>query len=559
MKIKILAVLLFASILSSCTAPLGTVSMHGVSSNKLNSPLVKTTELDNLSMIYKTNEDTKASGDDVFAIYLTDSYLRYLQDFGGVNEVLFVVEFTEVVTGTEQDTITKILGPYNNLADASKAPLLNKLLYGPKRMESDVLSMNLKVYEYDLEENENTAAMLDFIAGATNALSLANPVTQGEIEVAKEIAKTLTTTNENDLVLELDVDFVAGHKTYKPYATSRVLPLRDGEFFVVKQEACRVGTCYNYFSHHGENSVNLPGYITDAVMFIPTAIMRATTDLPDKDALTDFVPDSVTVDDRGLAMANEFYTNKTWVRLNVVKGGDPTQWDVRKMLYPAEAEINRLLKNPNALGTENFKANLKKIDEAKNLLEKSRTQSIELQSSYAQNQIQFIKVGDSASDICIKHNQDISLTSGTERIVGNITAQSPTISTAANSKGMVCFKVSVTGSFAATDGEFQVNYTENGKSLSFIRPVKVIAPLASIAAANLSCQKQSSNSQLVDVKVTLSNNKSISKVFVDRQQTSFSTDASGIALETMLKDLTIEITDVFGITQPVQMLAANCK
>lgn len=40
--------------------------------------------------------DSNGSGGDVFAVYLTDAYFKYLKDFGGVNEVLIVAEFTEV-------------------------------------------------------------------------------------------------------------------------------------------------------------------------------------------------------------------------------------------------------------------------------------------------------------------------------------------------------------------------------------------------------------------------------------------------------------------------------
>ncbi|MFC6574730.1 hypothetical protein ACFQDJ_28330 [Pseudomonas brassicacearum] len=76
--------------------------------------------------------DSEGNGGDVFAVYLTDAYFKYLKDLGGVNEVVIVAEFTEVGGENKSETVTKVLGPYLGVADNAKPNLLNKLLYGPK-------------------------------------------------------------------------------------------------------------------------------------------------------------------------------------------------------------------------------------------------------------------------------------------------------------------------------------------------------------------------------------------------------------------------------------------
>ena len=177
---------------------MGSISVRSVDpQGKLTSPLESSKSLvADHNTIFKTQADGTTDGNDVYAIYLTDAYLKYLADWWGVNEVIFVVEFTEAVTGdAKTDTTTKILGPYNGLSDGIKAPLLNKALYGPKKMESDLLSMNIKIYEYDLDESSESSALLEFISSAAESFSLSNPITLGEIKLAKEIANTLLLAN----------------------------------------------------------------------------------------------------------------------------------------------------------------------------------------------------------------------------------------------------------------------------------------------------------------------------------------------------------------------------
>lgn len=158
-------IMAFLAMLAGCASPAGTTHVYRADGGKITSPLISADVLGRDSgSIFQTDKKSMAAGNDVFSIYLTDSYFRYLSDWGGINEVVIVVEFTEVVNGDDDDRVVKVLGPYQNVADATRSPFMNKLIYGPKRMESDVLSMRLRIYEYDNEENEKNSALLNLIA-----------------------------------------------------------------------------------------------------------------------------------------------------------------------------------------------------------------------------------------------------------------------------------------------------------------------------------------------------------------------------------------------------------
>ncbi len=195
--------------------------------------------------------DSDGNGGDVFAVYLTDAYFKYLKDLGGVNEVVIVAEFTEVGGENKSETVTKVLGPYLGVADNAKPNLLNKLLYGPKKLESDHLSMKLTVLEYDQGENEDSAAFLDFIGSASKTLSLANPITAAEQVFAKEVAKSLLALNKDDIVLQIDVDLVAGPDDEAVEDNGSVLALRPGNYVLINQERCAPTNCYFYLTNRG--------------------------------------------------------------------------------------------------------------------------------------------------------------------------------------------------------------------------------------------------------------------------------------------------------------------
>jgi len=541
--------------LTACAAPLGTISVHKVGDgDKLTSPLVQSKQLINdKNTVFKTDKSGVSSGDDVFAIYLTDTYLRYLKDWGGINEVLIVVEFTEAVTGTTQDTITKILGPYNNIADATRAPLLNKALYGPKKMESDLLTMNLKVYEYDLEENENNAAMLEFIAGSASALALADPVTLGEIKIAKEIAQTLIRTNENDLVIDIDLDFVAGSKKYKTYSNSRVLPLKDSELVIVKQEACRIGTCWDYFSNFKNGSAtNGPGVVTDIVMALPTAVVKATTDVPDSDSLSPFIPDDVSVSNSGLIKGIDktngkpakfvSFLDKTWLRLSVVKGGDPSLWTARRALYPTEEEINKLLRNPNALTVENMKAMTARIEKIQKEVEKGNAQIV-LTSKFSRNGTHFILNGSGKSSLCMSHTKNIELNEN-QAILYMDTLAGHSVAKVTSSKDTSCFELTH-ASFTPDKGLFQVNYQLAEQTNAVHFPVLIADKLTGTPSAT--CVKDS-NGEGNTVTITLTSDtvKQVADVTLNRESLVFSVEGDKLIIPLSSNAPTLTVTDVFG-------------
>lgn len=543
---KRITLILLIFLTTACSTPIGTITLHSVNTeNKLESPLVRSSELlNNQKTIFKSEADGRTDGDDVFSIYLTDTYLRYLKDFGSSNEVLIVVEFTEAVTGTPGDTITKILGPYNNIADATRAPLLNKAIYGPKKMESDLLTMNIKIYEYDLEENDDSAAMLEFIATSAASLALADPITLGEIKIAKEISQTLIRTNENDLVLNMDLDFVAGNEKYKPYTTSRVLPLKDGELVIVKQEACRIGSCYDYFSKFdSDGGAILPGLITDAIMFLPTTVMRATIDVPDGNALSKFKESEVKVNSNGLSKVEDdaAYVDKTWVRLSIVKGGDATQWEVRKSLYPQEEELNKLLRNPYSLTLENVERFNNRLKVAQKTLFDSKA-NVKLTSIYSQENIHYIDATKSKSTLCIKNKSSITIVEKYSSTMGLTDVTSPVLS---RSKDSVCFNLLPKASFTEETGQFQVVFVNNGKTNSVYFPIIVVTPIKS-GDFSASCTLSNNNDYVIKLIASSEKTRLVKFTSINNKNIDLTVVGELISLKSSVKNPTIDITGLFG-------------
>lgn len=310
--------------------------------------------VDNNLTIRKSGTDE--AGSDVFAIYLSDGYFKYLKDIGGVNEVVVVAEFTETSAGTESDTVTRILGPYFGVADEAKTPFLNKLLYGPKPLESDHLNMKLTVLEYDQGENENSAVFLDFIQSVTQTLSLANPVTAAEQVFAKEIAKSLLSLNKDDVVMEIDLNFTgnAGDLASMEYNGSYI-PLNVGDYVLINREHCVPANCYFQFTEEGNyRSLNPFAWIGDIAMLVPAGIRRGWADTPDGSALADIETSDFNYDNHRLTKTKKDsndpdaslkpYIDKTWLSLSIVRGGDASLWQKRKLLTQAESSIQNLIK-----------------------------------------------------------------------------------------------------------------------------------------------------------------------------------------------------------------------
>lgn len=298
--------------------------------------------------------DSNGNGGDVFAIYLTDAYFKYLKDAGGVSEVVIVAEFTEVGGEEKSATVTKILGPYLGVADNSKPQLLNKLLYGPKKLESDHLSMKLTVLEYDQGENEDSAAFLDFIGSASRTLSLANPITAAEQVFAKEVAKSLLALNKDDVVLQIDMDMVAGPGDGFLEDNGSVLALDPGNYVLINQERCAPTNCYFYLTDRG-NKENPLAWLGDTLMLVPTAMRRGWSDTPDGVSLEDIKAGEIEYANHGLQKigTNETFADKTWLSFAIRKGGDDVLWGRRRALIEAEKAVQYINKQETSLLLKN--------------------------------------------------------------------------------------------------------------------------------------------------------------------------------------------------------------
>ena len=370
---KHVCLLLTCFILYSCTTSMGEVHTYQIENGKPVSPIVNSSDLllvNNPDIIYKTNSVVSQTGDDVFSIYLTQAFMKYLPDMFGKNEVVIIVEFEEVLSGEQnKDTVVKILGPYENIADASRLPFLNKLIYGPKRMESDVLSVKIHAIEYDTEENENTNSLLDFVALASDALSLSNPVTSSEIKVAKEIAKSIIDMNANDLVMQMEFDFVAGHDNYKSQNINTV-PLQAGELLLFKQEACALLKCYQFFSKNELSLRNPVGVAADILLAPFTALSRGLTDSPDFNSLDDVDPEEIKLLNGKVSKEdNEQYVGQSFLHFSILKGGDPTGWEVRKTLFNTVEETQNLLKGTPSTSLENLESVINDLQSARKSVE----------------------------------------------------------------------------------------------------------------------------------------------------------------------------------------------
>lgn len=487
-------------LLQSCTIPVGTSHVYKINhdnNGQLMNPLqpLKHEETDN-ALIYQTSPHHKKRGDDVFSIYLTEGYLKYLTDFGELNEVIIVAEFTEAVTGdSKKDHVVKILGPYNNVADATKPQLLNKLIYGPKRMESNVLNMKLQVFEYDRGENEDNAAMLDFIANAGEALGLANPVTLAEIAVAKEIGKSLIAANENDLVMTIDMDFVPGMPNMKWAANSKVhvLPLKAGEIVVIKQEACRPGTCFDYFSADRTDGW---GLWADAVMYVPTALVRATTDTPDNNSLEPIHKDKIRVEEGYLrktsssAGSESNFTDKTWLRFAIVKGGDPSYWDQRKQLWDIEADFDAMIRQKVPLDSGIIKQMGEKLAEVENRRNQTSNEII-FSSKYVLDGTQYLNASYLTHTTCFTFPTDATKL--------KLTLPGFLITEASYPEGHHCLKLTRLQSDPISNNLLEVRYEQDGQPKAIHLPVKVVF---SPAVSGVSCETKAGDSSTVTATVT---------------------------------------------------------
>lgn len=465
----------------SCSAPLGTQSLHKKDSDgSLVSPWhAANINMDNL--IQKTTLENKNSGKDHFAIYLTDAYFKYLPDFGSTNEVIVVMEFVETVNGTEEDKVVKILGPYKHLSDKSMAPFMNKLVYGPKRLESSHLTLKLTVLEYDQEENKNTADLFDFIASSADALALADPITMAERKVTKEIAKSLLSLNKDDVILSVDMDFVGGDKGLlrKTNDLTQVLPLQAGEFFLVKQEACSIGKCFSFFS--GKNDYNPVGYIADGVMAIPVALMRGLTDTPDNAALQEFNSADAKIEhgrpvltssssSSSSSEPSKVFNDKTWLRFNVVQGGDPSEWDVRKKMSSVDQAFYQLLQKKGNLESDSFNEAIKSLQDARAEVNKVKA-VIEVTEPQVYGNDVYLLSTKTTPQLCVRFPAGATVVAVNLLTVPPLpaTPQIRTLTLSAATPQNQCYALQDGGKTTLDKGDYsvQVSYYFNGQPLAY--------------------------------------------------------------------------------------------
>ncbi|WAC45229.1 hypothetical protein OU997_03270 [Pseudomonas sp. SL4(2022)] len=337
-----------AVFLQGCSGPSGSATLYKEHNGFLASAFPDQNSTALTGAINKTTPGVDMQGKDVYAVFLSDGYFKYLPDLGGVNEVVVVAEFTEVSSGTEGDTVTTVLGPFDGISDRSKSPIFNKLIYGPKKLESDQVSVSLTVIEYDQGENEDAAAFLDFIASASKTFSFVNPVTAAERAFTKEIAKSLLSLNKDDVVLRVSFDLVGNSGNLERYQTTNgsFIPLLPGNYVLVNQEGCAMTTCFGYLSKEGE-SRNPVAYLGDAALSLPVVVRRGLTDTPDASSLRDIDTEKMAIKNQSVfnRAGTEKFTDKTWLTLSVVQGGDPSLWDKRKLLLSAENAVQRIGKS----------------------------------------------------------------------------------------------------------------------------------------------------------------------------------------------------------------------
>jgi len=458
--------------LMSCATSIGTTHLFSVSKDDkktLESPWepIHITDNNKKGVIYQSTAETKKTGSDVFSIFLTDAYFRYLPDLGGINEVIIVAKFTEADTENGENLV-KVLGPYKSIADMTKGPFFNKPIYGPKRLESNLLSMNLKVYEYDQEEKENNAAMLDFIADLGTSLSVSNPVTVAEIALAKKVAGAINDHNKNDLIMQADITFVGGDKNlhWDANKDTNGLLLKAGELVLIKQEACQVGNCFDYYS--SANQENPVAWLADLVMAVPVALKRGLTDAPDRESLED-MSEKINNNDMELSVGmygvvdshsgfldseeekSALYTDKTWLRLNIVKGGDASKWEARKALWALQQQVTEKVKSAN---TDLISLGQTLADAKKAIAALNNPISINTPNIY-EGQYYFYSDKDDVG-FCIAFSQAVKL-------IGPPTVTSDSNNATANKTAMSasdreCYILS-TGSKRLTEGKYQLGVT----------------------------------------------------------------------------------------------------
>ena len=512
MRLIYLAVLLvILSLTSACSTLNGNVHLFKEDGGYLYGPW-KNAE-DNKGLIKKANAIGVTNFEDTFMIQFNQAFFKYLPDLGNSNEVVVIFTFTE--DGNSEDgELVKIIGPMRRLADGSFTSSVGKVAYGPKRLDSDILSVRIQIIEFDAEESDNNSAFLDFISNASSSFSLADPVTQGQIEVAKAIAKTLLSFNQNDEVLDIEFDLLpydTGERHWKSN-NSHSIPLKAGNYAIIKQEHCEFMSCFFQFTD--KSNLNPIAWLADIALLIPTAFNKALFDNPDSSSMTPIdivhsttgydgaVMDSkkliglhahtnkliigkslgelqgVTkkcfkkksdVEKRLLTSVNssncvdtsqvlKFYQDKTWLTFTIQQGRDPELWDIRKELSDAEKRVTEMLrrKSISELVSDGD------IGEAIKSLENAKKKAKEIEK----NKFSVYLMGENARYIDDFKNQDICIAKPLDSKVayGWFGGDSKTIINAIsfgkNSRKTPlsnCYNFTVNSSYTIISGEYKLN------------------------------------------------------------------------------------------------------
>lgn len=221
-----------------------------------------------------------------YTLFFDNAFFNALPDVGNVNEVILVFTFEEGGVSSEDNRLVKIIGPMRRTPDESLASQIGKITFGPKRLEGDSVLVTVQIIEFDAEERENRGSFLDFVGNAAAQFNISDPVTSAEINLAKEIAKTVNDFDQNDEVLTITFELTAADANVR---SDQSLPLRTGNYAIIKQDRPGFFDEQARFTSTSYSSMNLGQWILsfpfalvgDVLMILPVGINTAFADVPD--------------------------------------------------------------------------------------------------------------------------------------------------------------------------------------------------------------------------------------------------------------------------------------
>ena len=383
-----LIVIAILFVMNGCSTLNGNVSLARVGEdNKLYGPWYGFADKEG---IVRYNEGNMQNNEDSFSLVFNQAFFKYLPDFANNNEVIIMFKFKEKSVSGESEELVKIIGPMKRIGDKSYSSAISKVMYGPKRTESDIISVTIQIVEFDAEENEENSAFLDFVGSAAETFSLADPVTAGEIRVAKEIAKSIISMNKNDMVFEKSFDLIAFDKNAWDSSSGKnvsSIPLKAGNYALIRCEQKPFFSSYFPLTQVDRNGFYYLEYIftipVDLVLLPFQVVYRTFSDQPDiasvkplqmelvdRDMSSFFFVDSsndkpIIFNDDSKRLFNgnleevsngnseensnkliSSYNSKSWLTFSIEQGRDPSKWELRKELYKSDASLGQLIENP---------------------------------------------------------------------------------------------------------------------------------------------------------------------------------------------------------------------